>query len=262
MAPTKAHHQIIVSTSKYFRSIFQKGEHMIQFSIPTALSIFAATSAVAVTSVAVAVPALQPDEVLRSTATPVTSATSTPTATSVPVPEVNSDSPLAEFPDHIVMGGISIHDLPMGFSTHVLPTGVYFSYVGECHGDRPIMKIWGNNGQIKSNGGGYCDSFRPGQIMFAGAGLTWNEDTRNSYCYSPIGAASAYRAEIYGMTSEWIPIPDEFKQCVDGQEPWGPLPPGEQPPAPPVVAPLPEPSPSSTQVTPESTPNPTVSPAP
>ena len=41
---------------------------MIQFSIPTALGIFAATSAVAVTSVAVAVPALQPAELVASTA--------------------------------------------------------------------------------------------------------------------------------------------------------------------------------------------------
>lgn len=235
------------------------GGHMIQFSIPTALSIFAATSAVAVTSVAVSVPAIQPDEVLRPTLVPVSTATSTPTPTSVPVTEVNSGSPLAEYPDHIVMGGISIHDLPMGFSTHVLPTGVFFSYVGECHGDRPIMKIWGNNGQIKSNGGGYCDSFRPGQIMFAGAGLTWNEDTRNSYCYSPLGGASAYRAEIYGMTSEWIPIPEEFKQCIDGRAPEGPLPPGEvapvAPPAP--VEPAPAPSPSD-----NSSPSPTESATP
>lgn len=216
---------------------------MIQFSIPTALSIFAATSAVAVTSVAVAVPALQSTEVISVVASPTATATPTPSAT--PISGGNSDSPLAEYPEHIVMGGISIHDLPMGFSTHVLPTGVFFSYVGECHGDRPIMKIWGNNGQIKSNGGGYCDSFRPGQIMFAGAGLTWNEETRNSYCYSPLGGASAYRAEIYGMSSEWIPIPEEFKQCVDGRAPEGPPPPGEVAPVAPSFPTEPAPSPSS-----------------
>lgn len=233
---------------------------MFQFSIPAALSILAATSAVAVTSVAVAVPALQQTEEISATASPTATATQTPIST--PTPGENGDSPLAEYPEHIVMGGISIHDLPMGFSTHVLSTGVFFSYVGECHGDRPIMKIWGNNGQIKSNGGGYCDSFRPGQIMFAGAGLTWNEDTRNSYCYSPLGGASAYRAEIYGMTSEWIPIPEEFKQCIDGRAPEGPLPPGEVAPIAPIepVAPLepaPAPSPSDS-----SSPSPTESATP
>lgn len=230
---------------------------MIQFSIPTALSIFAATSAVAVTSVAVAVPALQSTEVI--TVVPSPTATATPTPSATPIPGGNSDSPLAEYPDHIVMGGISIHDLPMGFSTHVLPTGVFFSYVGECHGDRPIMKIWGNNGQIKSNGGGYCDSFRPGQIMFAGAGLTWNEDTRNSYCYSPLGGASAYRAEIYGMTSEWIPIPEEFKQCIDGRAPEGPLPPGEVAPVAPPAPVEPATAPSASE---SSSPSPSVSATP
>lgn len=229
---------------------------MIQFSITSALSVLAVTSAVAVTSVAVAVPALQPTEAINAVSSP--TATTTPSPTVTPTPGGNNDSPLAEYPDHTVMGGMSIHDLPMGFTTHILSTGVFFSYVGECIGDRPIMTIWGNNGQIKSSGGGYCDSFRPGQIMFAGAGLTWNEETRNSYCYSPLGGASAYRAEIYGMSSEWIPIPEEFKQCVDGRAPEGPPPPGEVAPVAPSFPTEPAPSPSSSD---SSSPSPVPSPS-
>lgn len=229
---------------------------MIQFSIPAALSVFAATSAVAVTSVAVALPALQPTEVISATASPTVTVSPTPTPTAV---SGGGDSPLSAYPDHVLMGGVHLHDLQMGFTTHVMSSGVLFTYVGECVGDRPIFTIWGNNGQIKSTGGGYCQAFTSGQVMYAGTGLTWNEDTRNSYCYSPLGGASAYRAEIYGMYSEWVPIPEEFKQCVNEQAPEGPLPPGEVAPFTPPVPAEPAPAPSSSD---SSSPTPSVSSTP
>lgn len=223
---------------------------MIQFSIPTVLSVFAASSAVAVTSVAVAVPAITHSEAPKIVAT--ATATPTPTMSSTPVAKVNGDSPLAAYPDHVLMGGIHLHDLPMGFTVNVIPGGVFFSYVGECIGDRTIITIWGNNGLWKSRGGGYCQTIAPGQMTHSGAGLTWNEDIRNAYCNSPQGGATAYRAEIYGMYTEWVPIPEEYKQCPNGRAPQGPPAPTESvtvaptvPPTPVEPAPAPSPSDSS-----------------
>ena len=228
---------------------------MIQFSIPTALGIFAASSAVAVTSVAVAVPILQTDPVAQPVATATASPTSTPTTT--PVAGTGGDSPLSAWPDHAIGNGVMLHDLPMGMAANVNSTGVTFSYVGPCVNGRASMTVWGNNGQVKSTGGG--SSCEVGKITFVAGGINWGEDTRNSYCYSPLGAASAYRAEVYGVFTDWVSIPAEYKQCINGQAPEGPLPPGEiapvTPPAPVERAPAPS-------VSDTSSPSPSVSATP
>ena len=232
---------------------------MIHFSLPTALSIFAATSAVAVSSVAVAVPALQSD---TAPITPTASATPTavPTQTATAVPVISGESPLSAWQDHDMGNGVMLHDLQLGLHANVTATGVTFSYVGPCVGTPPRVTVWGNNGQVKSTGGGSatCDQYGGG-ITFVAGGLMWDEDTRNSYCYSPLGAASAYRAEVYGNYSEWVSIPAEYKQCINGQAPEGPLPPGEIAPVTPEVPMAPAPSPSGSGL---STPDPSVSPTP
>lgn len=213
---------------------------MIQFSIPTALGIFAATSAVAVTSVAVAVPALQAPEPVAATSTPISTPTPTPTA------PVNSGggSPLSAFGNHDLGNGVMLQDVALGLSANVRPSGVTFSYVGSCTGDGAgsgaAMTIWGNNGQKKSWGsGGFCN----GGLTFSTTSMMWSEDTRNSYCYSPLGGASAYRAEVFGEYSEWVSIPVEYMKCINGQAPEGPLPPGEGTPTTPPA--LVEPAPTS-----------------
>lgn len=221
---------------------------MIQFSIPTALSIFAATSAVAVTSVAVAVPALQQSE-LEEKVVATSTITPTPTSTSTSPAVVVGDSPLSSWGNHDIGNGVSLHDLSMGFNVIRNSSGVIFSYVGPCQGSAPTITVWGNNGQVKSSGGAPSCQTGIGGITFASSNLTWGDDTRNSYCYAPMGGASAYRAELYGMFTEWVPIPEEYKQCQNGQAPWGPLPPGEVAPVAPIepvapVEPAPAPSPS------------------
>lgn len=228
---------------------------MIQFSLPTAFGIFAASSAVAVTSVAVAVPILNTE---APQATPTVTATATPTPTSTAVAGGSTGgSPLSAFGNHDIGNGVMIQDLPMGLSAIQKPSGVTFSYVGTCSGSGPgsgaAVTIWGNNGQKKSWG---SPSWCNGGITFAAYSLVWNEDTRNSYCYSPLGGSSAYRAEVLGQFTEWISIPDEYKQCINGQAPEGPLPPGEVAPVTPVA---PAPSPSDSVA---STPDPSVSPTP
>ena len=223
---------------------------MIQFSISTALGIFAASSAVAVTSVAVAVPALQTSETVAASPTATNAPTPTPTSTA-PI-AVEGISPLSAFGNHDVGNGIMLQDLPLGLAASIRPTGVTFSYVGTCTGSGPgtgaSITIWGNNGQKKSWGsGGFCN----GGLTFSTTSLVWSEDTRNSYCYSPLGGASAYRAEVFGQFSEWVSIPAEYMQCVNGQTPEGPAPSDSAPSISPVepvsdpVAPI-ESSPSPT----------------
>lgn len=210
---------------------------MFHISLPASLSIFAATSAVAVSSVAVAVPSLQSQPL--PTATPTATSTPTPTATQV----VTGDSGSAPFGNHDLGNGVMLKDVAEGLTANVRPTGVTFSYVGPCTGSGDgagaAMTIWGNNGQKKSWGSaGYCNNGR----TFASTGMVWSEDTRNSYCYSPLGGASAYRAEVFGQFSEWVSIPAEYMQCVNGQAPEGP-------PAPvtvPIVPEQPAPAPSDT----------------
>lgn len=232
---------------------------MIQFSIPVALGIFAATGAVAVTSVAVAVPAFQAPEPITATATPNQTPTPTPTSTSTTPVTSGGSSPLSAFGNHDVGNGIMLQDLPLGLAASVRPTGVTFSYVGTCTGDGDgsgaAMTIWGNNGQRKSWGSaGYCNN----GITFASTSMPWSEDTRNSYCYSPLGGASAYRAEVFGQFSEWVSIPAEYMQCVNDQAPEGPPPQGSTPlitpEVPTVIEPAPEPSPTYLDVTPSPTP--------
>lgn len=207
---------------------------MIQFSIPTALSIFAATSAVAVTSVAVAVPVFQAPEPVAASVTPSSTPAPTPTA---PVTS-GGGSPLSAFGNHDLGNGVMLQDVALGLSANVRPSGVTFSYVGTCTGDGAgsgaAMTIWGNNGQQKSWGsGGYCN----GGLTFASMSLEWSEDTQNSYCYSPLGGSSAYRAEVFGEFSEWVSIPTEYMQCVNGQAPEGPDTPAPVDPSEPAPAP-------------------------
>ncbi|MEK7663386.1 MAG: hypothetical protein AAB357_04370 [Actinomycetota bacterium] len=203
---------------------------MIQFSIPAALSIFAATSAVAVTSVSVAVPALQHSEPVVATAS------ATPTSTPTVAPK-NDGPAVNAMSDHDLGNGVTLHDVAPGLTANVRSTGVTFVYVGPCTGNGSgagaAMTIWGNNGQQKSSGSaGYCN----GGQTFGSIGMVWSEDTRNSYCYSPLGGASAYRAEVFGQFSEWVSIPAEYMQCVNGQAPEGPA-------APSVVPPVTDPAP-------------------
>lgn len=222
---------------------------MIHFSIPAALSIFAATSAVAVTSVAVAVPALQQSEPV------VAAASATPTSTQTVAPK-NDGPAVNAMSDHDLGNGVLLQDVATGLTANIRPTGVTFVYKGPCTGSGDgagaSMTIWGNNGQKKSWGSaGYCNN---GQT-FGSTGMVWSEDTRNSYCYSPLGGASAYRAEVFGQFSEWVPIPAEYMQCVNGQAPEGPT-------APSVVPPVTDPAPAPAPSTSSSTDVPTESPSP
>lgn len=226
---------------------------MIQFSIPAALSIFAATSAVAVTSVAVAVPALQQPEPVAATAS--ATPTSTPT-----VAASNDGSAVNATSDHDLGNGVTLQDVAPGLTANVRSTGVTFVYVGPCTGNGSgagaAMTIWGNNGQQKSSGSaGYCN----GGQTFGSIGMVWSEDTRNSYCYSPLGGASAYRAEVFGQFSEWVSIPAEYMQCVNGQTPEGPTPPVQPAPVTPVE-PAPAPSETSDSSNTSETPSPNSTP--
>lgn len=189
-----------------------------------------------------------------SLATPI--ATPMPTITPSVAPDTGNTSQLP-WENSEVGNGVMLHDLPQGLTATVNSRGVVFSYIGPCMGGPPTMTIRGDNGQVYSAGGSpECH----GNPTFAANSLPWDEYTRNAYCYAPLGGASAYRAEMFGLFSQWVPIPEEFKVCINGQAPEGPPAPGippvtpeapaptsSEPPSPPSQNPSPAPSESSSE---------------
>lgn len=135
--------------------------------------------------------------------------------------------------------GYRRQDLPTGLHATVNGNRVIFSYVGPCLDPQAKFTVWSDvPGQWQSQGSG-CMHQKVGEMTYMATSYTWDEYTRNAYCYSPLGAKSAYRAEIFGMYSEWVPIPDQYKVCINGQKPEGAVPP-------PVVTPAPVTSPTTT----------------
>jgi hypothetical protein len=153
------------------------------------------------------------------------------------------------FGSHDLGNGVTPQDVALGLTANVRSTGVTFVYVGSCTGNGAgagaAMTIWGNNGQQKSSGSaGYCN----GGQTFAATSMIWDEYIRNAYCSSPLGGASAYRAEVFGQFSEWVSIPAEYMQCISGQTPEGPPAPNQVVPVTPVTPPAPiEPAPAPTE---------------
>ena len=236
---------------------------MIYSSIPTIITSLFVVGGITAGTATVALPALnsppsEPMGISSPVATP--STTSTPTAP-------NSPGNTSQLPweNNEVGNGVMLHDLPQGLTATVNSRGVVFSYIGPCMGGPPTMTIRGDNGQVYSTGGSpECH----GNPTFAANSLPWDEYTRNAYCYSPLGGASAYRAEMFGLFSQWVPIPEEFKVCINGQAPEGPpapevtpvtpevtVPPISEAPASPVQEPAPA-APVPTSEPPSPTPNP------
>lgn len=200
-----------------------------------------------------ALPALNatPEESI-SASTPAVTPTTTPTPTDPPAEGNTSHLP---WENNEVGNGVMLHDLPQGLTATVNSRGVVFSYIGPCMGGPPTMTIRGDNGRVYSTGGSpECH----GNPTFAANSLPWDEYTRNAYCYAPLGGASAYRAEMFGLFSQWVPIPEEFRVCINGQAPEGPpapgipgvtpeapAPPAPEAPTPPAQEPAPAPSESS-----------------
>ena len=107
---------------------------------------------------------------------------------------------------------------PSTFTATVTDTGVTFSYSGPCLDPQAKLTIWSDlPGVWKSQGSG-CLNTAAGQQTNFGVTMTWNEETRNAYCYSPLGPNSAYFAEVFGMTTEWVSIPEQFKTCPQDQQ--------------------------------------------
>ena len=226
---------------------------MFYASLPSLVTGLFVVGGITAGTATMALPALNaaPEESI-SASTPTATPTSTPTPTSPPASGNTSQLP---WDNNEVGNGVMLHDLPQGLTATVNSRGVVFSYIGPCMGGPPTMTIRGDNGRVYSTGGSpECH----GNPTFAANSFPWDENVRNSYCYSPLGGASAYRAEIFGLASQWVPIPEEFKVCINGQAPEGPsapgipgvtpeapAPPASEVPAPPAQEPAPAPSESS-----------------
>lgn len=194
---------------------------MIYASLPSLITGLFVVGGITAGTATVALPALNssPSESI-SVSTPLATSTAASTPKSPPASGNNSQLPWV---NNEVGNGVMLHDLPQGLTATVNSRGVVFSYIGPCMGGPPTMTIRGDNGQVYSTGGSpECN----GNPTFAANSFPWDENVRNSYCYSPLGGASAYRAEIFGMVSQWVPIPEEFKVCINGQAPEGPPAPG------------------------------------
>ena len=188
---------------------------MLKFSLPVIIGGSVLAVGATLGTVAVAMPGGAVDPVVAATDVATPSPVDTGTGTGDWVPLVDQSQ-------REVIPGYRLQDLPAGLTTHVTSTGFYVTYSGPCVSSPADMTMWSNVPAVwKSRGGGACGVGKPTYRMMS---ITWSEDTRNSYCYSPLGAQSAYRAEIFGLVSEWVPIPESFKNCVNGQAPEGVIP--------------------------------------
>jgi hypothetical protein len=152
-----------------------------------------------------------------------------PTYSLDPAPESTPVTPGTEMNPYVnlqreIAPGVRVGDLAAGLSVNITATGATFSYVGPCLDADNAVTVWSNvPGMWKSRSN---SSYRcpVGQQTYRYASITWSEDTRNGYCSSPLGAQSAFRAEFFGQFTQWVPIPEAYKQCVDGRAPEGAIP--------------------------------------
>lgn len=141
--------------------------------------------------------------------------------------------------------GYNPRNMPIGLSAKTFSGGWTWSYVGPCSGSNLETIMRGNNGQIYGRSASPCQS--QANPTFVGGSVPWDVYTKNAYCgYGAGGPATAYRAEVMGMVTPWIPTPSY--QCEGSSTP------APQPAAAPTQTPTPEPSPEPSQ---EPTPTPT-----
>ena len=221
---------------------------MKHITLRTGLIAAAILATLTVGTVAIAMPGSgQPAPTPTSTPEP------TPTGTGeYTTPNDGSQNPL--------FYGMKHQDFPAGLVATVTATGVAFTYSGPCLDPGAKITIWSNVPGMWKSRSDACPVAEPGAPTRFGAGLTWSEDTRNSYCYSPGGAQSAYRAEVFGLVTEWIPIPEQYKQCINNQAPEGKIYSSPTPTTAPSPSVTSSPSPTSTPsttVTPTSSASPT-----
>jgi len=214
---------------------------MKHISVRTAITATAVLAALTVGTVAIAqtVPD-QPAPAITETPAP------TPDPTQAGTGEWTTPN---DGPQNPLFMGMRQQDFPAGLVATVTSSGVAFTYNGPCLDPSAKITVWSNVPGMWKSQGDACRWAKPGAQTRFGSSLTWGEDTRNSYCYSPGGAQSAYRAEVFGLVTEWVPIPEPYKQCINNQAPEGKIY-SSPTPTTPTTAPSPSvtssPSPTST----------------
>lgn len=223
---------------------------MLKFSLPVIIGGSVLAVGATLGTVAVAMPGFAPAPEVTAMSTPTPSDTATGSGTwTAPIDNTQ----------HEVAPGMRAQDLPVGFHAIPFANGVSFTYSGPCIDPGAQLTVWSNVPGMWKSRGDTCRWKKPGEQAWFTTTITWSEDTRNSYCYSPAGAQSAYRGEVFGLVTEWVSIPESYKVCVSGQKPEGAIP---APVATPTAAPVaPAPSPTSTSTS-SASPSPTASATP
>jgi hypothetical protein len=134
-----------------------------------------------------------------------------PTVTPEPEPE----EPSTQLPNHEITPGLNAQQLQPGITANITTNGITFAYVGKCVNNNTKVNVWGNNGSIQTSNTSYCTQQNPSNTFFNSIGWTWSENTRHTFCTLGV---SAYRGEAYGNYTQWIEIPNEYKQCETPQQ--------------------------------------------
>lgn len=203
---------------------------MLKFSLPLVIGGSMLAVGATLGTVAVAMPGLAPTPELSASATPEPTATGSGEWTTPTDPSSREVAPN-------IAPGLTHSNIPLGISVFQNASGVVFTYRGPCLAASGYSRVMSNAGLQQSSGQAACTV---GKETMRTMSYPWDEYTRNAYCYSPAGAQSAYRFEIFGSVSAWVSIPDAYKVCVNGQRPEGAIPAPVVTPAP--VAPAPAPS--------------------
>jgi hypothetical protein len=133
-----------------------------------------------------------------------------PTVTPEPEPE----EPSSPLPNHEIAPGLNAQQLQPGITANITTNGITFAYVGKCVNNNITVNVWGNNG-LQSSNTSHCTQRKPSDTFFNSTGWTWNENTRHTFCTLGV---YAYRGEAYGNYTQWIEIPNEYKQCETPQQ--------------------------------------------
>lgn len=212
--------------------------------LSTGLTMTATAGALVATTSTAALPLLAPTE---PTDAPVatTEPRSNDSLEPSPSAETRSDSSvdpmLRDMQNSDIGGGNKLHDVKRGLHASGQAGGVLFSYVGPCQGSGVTFRVRGNNNQLLSNSHTPCTS----NEIFTSNWVPWDTNTKNWFCNSP-APATAYRAEVYGLVTEWVPTP-VFDCGGSATTPAPPAPTASPtPPAPTAPAPAPAPTPTPT----------------
>lgn len=206
--------------------------------LSSGITLTATAGALVATTSTAALPLLQNQQPPApvTTSAPVATAPSTPSPSAEDSTSSSGDALVRGMRNTDIGGGNMLHDVKPGLTASGQAGGALFTYVGPCNGSTLSLRIRGNNNQFISASSTPCSPGSGSSNMFVSNWLPWDANTKNSYCYAPV-PATAYRAEVNGMVTQWIAAP--AFDCGGEATPQPPTPTPSYP-----ITPTPEPAPA------------------